>query len=462
MPFWIDFDLSVAAVIYAVGLAILAAIVMGVLPGLKATGVGLTAHLHELTSRSGSRLGATWTTLVVAQVAVAVAVLPAAVYIASQVVRMEAAGPGFAAENIAVGMATLSGDASAVNPNRIAARQHELMARLQAEPGAIGVTFSANIPGFAGSRQIQFERGARLRDTDMYQPDIGWTGLTLWPSTVDVGIDMFDTYGVEILVGRGFNASDVGAANAVVVNRSFVDMYLQEANALGVRFRYTRPQRDRMEVAPWYQIVGVVRDFPSFPPNLTRQGEPTIYHPAAAGDIHPVVLSVRFAGEVPSGFVNRFREIGAEVDPALQLRRVSPLVDRYNEVRTPWRSLAWAIGLVTASVLLLSAAGIYALMSFTVAQRTREIGIRTALGAHPRRGLLNVFARAIRQLALGVLVGSLLSASAFVAIGLGLSRATPLLLAVAIVMLVVGLLATLGPARRALRIQAVEALRADA
>jgi hypothetical protein len=72
MPFWIDFDLSVAAAIYAVGLAMLAAIVMGVLPGLKATGVGLTVNLHELTGRAGSRLGATWTTLVVAQVAVAV------------------------------------------------------------------------------------------------------------------------------------------------------------------------------------------------------------------------------------------------------------------------------------------------------------------------------------------------------------------------------------------------------
>jgi ABC-type antimicrobial peptide transport system permease subunit len=146
----------------------------------------------------------------------------------------------------------------------------------------------------------------------------------------------------------------------------------------------------------------------------------------------------------------------------LQLRRVSPLVDRYREVRTPWRALAWAIGLGTSSVLLLSAAGIYALMSFTVAQRTREIGIRTALGAHPRRVLVNVFARAVRQLVSGVLVGSLLSASAFVAIGLGLSRVTPLLLPVAIVMLAVGLLATLGPARRGLRIQAVEALRADA
>jgi ABC-type antimicrobial peptide transport system permease subunit len=113
-------------------------------------------------------------------------------------------------------------------------------------------------------------------------------------------------------------------------------------------------------------------------------------------------------------------------------------------------------------VLLLSAAGIYALMSFTVAQRTREIGIRTALGAQPRRVIFNVFGRAVWQIAAGILVGSILSGAAFVAIGLGLARAAPLLLAVAAIMGFVGLLATFGPARRGLRIQAIEALRADA
>jgi predicted permease len=453
-PFWIQFHLSAAAVYYAFGLAVLAAIVMGVMPGLKATGVGLNANFHELNGRTGSRLGPTWTTLVVAQVAVAVAVLPAAVYIASHVVRMETTGPGFPAENIAVGSATLSDDGSAspsaADSNRITARQVELISRLRAEPGVVGVAFSAGIPGFAGSQRIRFEDGVRLRDTD-----------TLMPSTVKASIDLFDTYGAEILAGRSFNASDVGAANNVVVNRSFVEMYLQETNALGLRFRFTRSSPEAAQPERWYQIVGVVRDFPSFPPNLIRNGEPTIYHPAAVGDIHPVTLSVRFAGPVPPGFVDRFREIGAEIDPALQLRRVGPLADRYAEGRAAWRSLAWAIALVTTSVLLLSAAGIYALMSFTVAQRTREIGIRTALGAHPRRVLLNVFARALRQLALGVLVGSVLSGATFVAMGLGLARATPLLLTVAAIMAIVGLLAALGPARRGLRIQAIEALRAD-
>ena len=80
MPFWINFELSIGAALYAFGLALVAAVIMGVLPGMKATGVGLTASLHQVTGRSGSRLGPMWTTLVVAQVAVAVAVLPAAAY----------------------------------------------------------------------------------------------------------------------------------------------------------------------------------------------------------------------------------------------------------------------------------------------------------------------------------------------------------------------------------------------
>ena len=128
-------------------------------------------------------------------------------------------------------------------------------------------------------------------------------------------------------------------------------------------------------------------------------------------------------------------------------------------MRSFWHHLAWGIGLVTMSVLLLSAAGIYALMSFTVAQRTREIGIRAALGAHPRGLLFSIFGRALRQLSLGLLGGSLLSSAAFSAAGFGLGRASALLLAVAALMLIVGLLAALGPARRSLRIQAMEALR---
>ena len=459
LPFWVEFDLSVGAVVYALGLAVLAAAIMGVLPGLKATGRGVTASLQELNGRAGTRLGPVWATLVVAQIAVAVAVLPVAVYMSWHVARLEIGWPGFAADEFLIGTLALNDEAAPVDANRVRARQLELVSRLETEPGVSAVTFSSFVPGFAGSRRIQFEEGARVRDAG-----------TPEPSTLEVGLGIFDAYGAGIVAGRAFNTADLGAANAVIVNRTFVREYvgpstargvhpelrrgMDDGSALGLRFRYARARE-------WYQIVGVVRDFPSLSPAPFSDGEPTVYHPAAPGDVHPVVLSVRFNGAIPAGAAGRVRAAGAEVDPALQLRRVMPLSEFYGGVRSFWRYVAWGIGSLTASVLLLSAAGIYALMSFTVAQRTREIGIRAALGADPRRLLLGIFGRVLRQLALGLLAGSLLSGVVFSSAGIGAGRAAGLLLAVAALMLIVGLLAALGPARRSLRIQAIEALRAD-
>ena len=458
LPYWINFELSPGAVMFALGLALMSALIVGLLPGLKATRAGVSAHLHELHGRGGTKLGATWTTLIVAQVAVAVAVLPAAVFITSRVIRMEVAGAGFPVESIVAGYAASSPDAPPVDRDRLAAQQQELLNRLAAEPGVTGVAFSSGMPGFAATRLIHFEDGVRVRRGADYIPDVGITDALL-PSMTRVSVDLFHTYGVDILAGRDFAAADVGTTN-VVVNRSFVEKYLQEPNAVGLLFRYEVKNPTAAPV--WHQIVGVVRDFPAFPLNFQRESEPTIYHPAGVGDLNRVLLSVRFAGAVPPTFVNRFRDIGAEVDPTLQLTGVGVMTDLYDTLRTALRSLAWATALVTASVLLLSAAGIYALMSFTVAQRTREIGIRMALGASPRRVVLSVFRRAAWQVSAGVVVGSVLSAGAFVAIGLGVLGALPLLLTVAAIMALVALVATLGPARRSVRTPAIEALRAEA
>ena len=448
VPFWLDFELSVGTMIYAFALAVVAAVIMGVLPGLKATGRGMQANLRELNGRMGARVGPVWTALVIAQVAVSVGVLPVAVLVAFEIARMEVAGPGFAAEKFVVGLVALSDESSVVDSNRVRARQLDLMSRLASEPGVSAVTFSSSIPGFAPDRRIQFEdeslREAGVRDV----------------STLNVDVSMFDTYGAKILAGRAFSARDLGVANAVVVNRTFTQSFLENRSALGLRFRYlrARPQTGA-QVDEWYQIVGVVGDYPTLARAPGSGSAPTVYHPAAPGDDHVVALSVRFSGHVPAGFIQRFRKIGGDVDPALQVRRVVSLSEFYDEQRSIWRQLAWTLGLVTTSVLLLSAAGIYALMSFTVLQRTREIGLRAALGAAPYRIFISIFGRVARQLALGVLVGSLLSGAVLLSVDLSPSLAVGVLLTVAAIMLVVGLLAALGPARRGLRMQASEALK---
>jgi predicted permease len=457
LPYWISFALSPRAVIVALGLAVLSALIIGVVPGLKATGVGLIANLHELHGRSGTRLGVTWTALIVAQVAVAVAVLPVAVFISARVIRAELVGTGFPAESIVTGEVGLAPDAPKMDRDRLAAQQRQLLAKLEAEPGVTGVAFSAGNPGSASIKSIRFQDGVRVQARAEHVPDVGITDALL-PSTTRVSVDLFKTYGVQMLAGRPFAAADLGTTN-VIVNRSFVEMYLQEPDPLGLLFRYEKPNSTQVG---WHQIVGVVSNFPGFPTDFWKEGQPTIYHPAAVGDLSPVVLSVRFAGDVPPTFINRFRHIGAEVDPALQLAEVGVLSSRFDQARAMMRSVAWATALVTACVLLLSAAGIYALMSFTVAQRTREIGIRTALGAPPRRLMLNVCGRAAWQVVAGVVVGSVIAAGAFAVIGVGVVRAMPLLLIVAAIMALVALLATLGPARRGVRIPAMEALRAEA
>jgi putative ABC transport system permease protein len=450
VPWWLDFSLSIYTVVYALMLAAFAAAIIGVVPGLKATGRSLSANLHELNGRSGTQLGPMWTTLVVTQVAIAVAVLPVSVHVAMQVMRMEVAGPGFATEKFAVGMIALGETVDGpIEPQRLRARQLDMIARLQSEPGVTGVTFSSSVPGFAGGREIEFDRGVVSGDVE--SADV---------SSMDVAADLFSVYGTRVLAGRAFTPRDTSASNAVVVNRTFAERFAPAVNVLGLQFRYRRAPRSAGQ-ARRYEIVGVVDDFPAFPPALSVDREPVVYHPSEPGQVHPFALSVKFDSAVPAGFLDRFREVGAQVDPALQVRRIVALSTFYDQLRAFWRYIAWGATLLTTAVILLSAAGIYALMSFTVAQRTREIGIRAALGAAPQRLLISVFGRSARQLALGLVVGSLLSSTAFLVLGLDLPTAGALLLCVAGIMLVVGLLAAVGPARRGLRVNASEALRAE-
>ena len=176
-----------------------------------------------------------------------------------------------------------------------------------------------------------------------------------------------------------------------------------------------------------------------------------------------VNVSVRVRGAAAGPFSRRLGEVAAAVDPALQLGRVRSAADIDRDVQLSLKYLALVVLAVTASVLLLSAAGMYAMMSFTVARRRREIGIRSALGATPRRVLSGVFARAAGQLALGVLVGLLISAALDRAVGGGpfVGKGVLLLPGVALLMLVIGLLAALGPARRGLAVQPTEALQSE-
>ena len=253
----------------------------------------------------------------------------------------------------------------------------------------------------------------------------------------------------------------------MIVDRVFAERVLGGGNVLGRRVRDPGRSASRFQQAveegPWLEIVGVVPDFTiqdDFDPP-----DPQLYHPMTLGDISPSALTlvVRVRGTPAPAFAARLREITASVDPALQLHEVRSAAESQRLAQQGLRFIALGVGAVTLSVLLLSAAGIYAMMSFTVARRRREIGIRSALGANARRVLSGIFARASAQLGAGVLAGLALAAAIHQAAGSEpfAGRGLFLLPGVALLMMVIGLLAALGPARKGLAVQPTEALREE-
>ena len=453
-PFWIDFGPSASLVAYAIGLAVATAVIVGVFPALKATGRSVQATLQQLSSR-GSRmhLGRMWTALIIGQVAVAVAVLPAAGYFAVEFLRRAGGSTGYPAHEVLRSRLSSSDDErqaprdSADHRRALArhfsARGAELMRRLEGEPAIAGVTFESPLEGYP-FRRIETERGP-----------------TDWAFIDRVDTDFFAALDVPIVAGRAFVESDTRpGANGVIVNRVLAEQLAANGNVIGRRIRMLALEPGpggAVDRGPWLEIVGVVPDF-----RIQTDLEPPharVYTPVTLGDVTaPVTLSVRVKGSTALAYVSRLREVTAAVDPALQLRDLETGAEAEQRARRSLGLIALAITAIVVSVVLLSAAGIYAMMAFTVVRRRREIGIRSALGANPRRLLAGIFARASAQIGTGVAVGLVIALAVRGPVdGKGLW----LLPLVGAVMTVVGLLAALGPARQGLAIPPTEALRED-
>ena len=204
----------------------------------------------------------------------------------------------------------------------------------------------------------------------------------------------------------------------------------------------------------WHEIVGVVEDFP------VSSDEPTMFHPMTLAP-RPVSLTVR----APSGIglaADRLRKVVSGLDPQLRVGRLRSLDEMFWQRRSFDHTFGLMVSVGTAIVLLFSMAGIYTLMAFIVAQRRREIGVRTALGAQPRRLLIGIFGRAAVPLLIGAMAGGAIAfrLHSFLPVAEIGGRSIPgIVPAAAALMIVVGLLAVAGPARRAIRIDPTEALR---
>jgi predicted permease len=460
LPYFLDLGMPLAAYVYVAVLTLFAAVVAGVLPALHATGRRVQETLKQASGTDGLRLGRVWTVLIIAQVAIAMVGLPATAKISWDAIENSLTKANFREESFLAAIVSTDPDAPIGMPQSIYARESllrfeksktDLVAGLEAEPAVADVTVADSIPGSEPRVRIAIDGTAA--------PQSG----AVVARVNRVATDFFDAFGARVIAGRELRDSDgTGSAQAIVVNRAFVEQLLGGTNAVGRRLQYIEAGARAPAIGnatTQYEIVGVVSDLSAntLAPELIA---PVIYHPLRSST--RVTALLRMRGNDPLHFSERLRDMTSALDPTLRLRIVT-FGEMKRQAQIALRLMVLACSLVIATALLLSAAGIYAMMSFTVSQRRKEIGIRAAMGADAGQLLRSIFTKAALQLAAGVVVGIVLAlvidrASDGELLG-AFGRA--LLPVTAVVMTIVGLFATIGPARRGLRIQPTEALRAE-
>ena len=448
LPFWINDSLSWRTVLYTALLTLVGAAIVGILPALRVTKLSVQDALRsEGAARSGLRFGGFWTTVIVVQVAITVAFIPLAAGGVFESNRFRQRAEGIGAERYLIATVGMDREDYAMDSAAFAARARasfaDLERRLAAEPGVERIAFADRLPV-----EDQFKYQIEV-DTTTGIPSTGIRRSTL----VHVSPGFFATFGTSVVAGRNFAPLDFETGRVLMVNESFARYVFGGRNAIGQRIRIVTGEVESVGGEAWYEIVGMVKDFGWQLPEPQEQS--AMYRPSL-----PVVgragqLAVRVRD--PEAFGARLRTLAADVDPMVRLTEVRPLaLAGGGEAQMNWAltGVAWLISFI---VLLLSATGIHSLMSFTVARRTREIGIRAALGASQGRIVASIVSRALLQVGAGVLAGSGLAAL----LGLGSMRDVLLLLAADGIMLIVGLTACAVPLRRALRLHPTEALRAE-
>jgi len=460
LPYWLDFGVTRGTVLWAFSLATFSAAIAGVVPALLVTGKSVHRNIQRAEAgRAGIRFGGLSSALIVVDVALAVAVVGFAVGLADRSVW---SGGANAAVGIPAGQ-YLSAELRLPRTESVSDRdpadeseftlrvgetQRALIERLQAEPGIRGVAMGSALP------RMQ-HRPARVELEGEENGD-DFRGHQIRTATVD--LDFFTALEAPILSGRAFATSDLGEdGSAVIVNTTFVENVLGGRNTIGRRVRYWTSASQ--EPGPWYEIVGVVKQLGM------KMVDPTddegMYHAMAHGELNPVKIGIH-VGSDPASMTPRLRAIVNEVDPTAVIEAPAVLAEVYEGDWYIMVGMVLGFTVLVGIMLMLAASGIYAIMSFTVAERTREIGIRTALGAQRSSIALDVARRALTQIALGVMIGTPIAWRFFVGLrneGFEGSAVLMALVPGVSVMIIVGLLACTVPTLRALRIMPTEALQ---
>ncbi len=462
LPYWLDFGVTPDTVFWALSLAVFSAAVVGVVPALKVTGKAVQRNIPRTAAgRSGIRFGGMSSALIIADVALAVATVGVAVAFSYSMTEfrdgMGNLSAQFLSAELTIPRAEGTADAAPSDPTeftaRVGATQQELIRRLMAEPGIRGVAVGSMLPG------MDHPWGRVELDDENQSDDVRRYSV----STARIDPDFFNALQHPILSGRGFNLADLGEdRSAVIVNTDFVDRVLGGRNPIGRRVRYAT--RADEEPGPWYEIVGVVGPLGTLMTNSDPPWYVGLYHPLAPGEINSLRIAIH-VGDDPESFTPRLRALTSEVDPTAIISEPVALNEVFSFTQFGTKLVVWGAGIVVGILIALSASGIYALMSFTVTERTREIGVRTALGAQRSSIVLTVARRALAQLGVGILLGTSIAGVLFFQMEGFLGQHpidSPLVLTLIVgvsVMVLIGVPACTAPTLRALRIMPIEALR---
>lgn len=461
-PFWFEGGLSATTLTYSAWLTVLAAVVAGVVPALKVTRANMEFGLRQASAGAGGiRMGGMWTAVIVAQIAGTVLFTGVAYVVQRQAAGIASAKAAFPAEEyLAVRLEMDSDTADDSFLRRYEATARELEQRVATEARVAGVTLAERLPLMpSGEGRIELDDAGESESV---------TGREFFVTTTTaVDPDFFDVFQTPVLAGRGFAPLDTAVgANTVVVNQLFVNQILSGRNAVGRRIRYQVEDSQAIkEPGPWFEIIGVVRDLvpdPEAPMSLDNPAKPLVYHTLASNrtQSYPLYLATHVRSGDPTSVLPTLRRIAAEISPGLRLSDIQRLDQGTSSDARAWNGFANFIVLVSAIALVLSLAGIYAITSFTVSRRTREIAVRVALGAQIANVVANVFRGPFFQVVVGVVVGCLMMGALVARFGT-VSRHAALLLMYGATMMAVCSLACIGPLLRVFRVEPTDVLRDD-
>jgi putative ABC transport system permease protein len=446
-PFWIDMRLNGAVLLFTAAITCVAAIASGIVPALQASRCDVNDVLKdEARGTSGFRLGRLSKALVVAEIAVSCGLLVAAGLAIRSIVNLYQTDYGF--ETASVFTARLGLFAADYPDEPARARFYdELLQRLETLPAARAAAITQALPATGG------ERPAIAVEGRTYQADRDYPVS----SRAAVSPGFFEAFGKQVVRGRDFSGADrAGAAPVAIVNQSFAAKFFPGEDPIGRRVRVGRSESRE----PWMTVVGVAPDlYMSGVENRVPEG---VYVPLAQ---HPPLfasLAVLAEGD-PMRLTSAVRAAVHGLDPDLPLYWVRTMSDTIAENNWHYRvfgSLFMAFGI---AALFLAVVGLYGVTSFSVSRRTHELGVRMAMGADRRRVLGHVMRQGAAQLAMGLAVGVLIAAGLSQLLTIMLFGVTPwdpvTFLTVIATLALAAVTAMLVPARRAMRIDPVIALR---